>query len=346
VAEEKYDPGFGKNIEWDIPLLEGYEYEWVENISKKPGSHHFKGIDNPGLMSSIKSWKADAVLVYGWSFKSHLNAMRRFHGKIPVFFRGDSVVLSTGNSLKKKIKSMFLKWVYSHVDKALFVGTGNKEYYLKYGLRADQLVFCPHAIDNDRFMEDTINSAKAAKWKLELNVPLGSTGFLYAGKLDDNKNVRLLLEAFVKVPGDNYLIIAGNGALENEFKKLYSKYNNIFFLPFQNQQIMPVLYRMADVFVLPSKTETWGLGINEAMACGRAILVSDSCGAAPDLVEEGGNGFTFQSGNCVDLMKKIQKFTNDKEGLMKMQKNSINRIKDWNYEEDCVAIESLLKKIA
>jgi len=195
-------------------------------------------------------------------------------------------------------------------------------------------------------MEDTVNSGKALKWKSELNVPLGSTGFLYAGKLDDNKNVRLLLEAFVKVPGKNYLIIVGNGVLENEFKKLYSNYNNIFFLPFQNQQMMPVVYRMADVFVLPSKTETWGLGINEAMACGRAVLVSDSCGAAPDLVEEGGNGFTFKSTNRDDLMEKIIKFSNDKEGLMKMQKNSINRIKDWNYERDCIAIESLLNKIS
>jgi glycosyltransferase involved in cell wall biosynthesis len=345
VTGEKYDPGFGKNIEWDIPLLEGYEYAWVKNISRNPGSHHFNGIDNPGLIGSIKSWNANAVLVYGWSFKSHLKAIRDFYGKIPVFFRGDSVVLSTGNSLKNKFKSMFLKWGYSHVDKALFVGTRNKEYYLKYGLRADQLVFCPHAVDNDRFMEERINSEKAAKWKFELNVPLGSTGFLYAGKLDDNKNVRLLLEAFVKAATDSYLIIAGNGVLENDFKKLYSSYNNIFFLPFQNQQIMPVLYRMADVFVLPSKTETWGLGINEAMACGRAILVSDSCGAAPDLVEEGVNGFTFQSDNCDDLMEKIQKISKDKDALMEMQKKSIDRIKDWNYEKDCIAIESLLNNI-
>ncbi|MGN6296290.1 MAG: glycosyltransferase [Ginsengibacter sp.] len=343
VAEEKYDPGFGKNIEWDIPLLEGYEYEWVENVSLDPGSHHFNGIQNPGLVGSIESWNADAVLVYGWSFKSHLKAMRYFHGKIPVFFRGDSVLFSTGNSLKSKFKSIFLKWVYSHVDKALFVGTRNKEYYLKYGLRTEQLIFCPHAIDNDRFMEDPINSAKATKWNSELNVPLRSTGFLYAGKLDDNKNVRLLLEAFVKVPGKNYLIIAGNGALENEFKKLYSNNTNIFFLPFQNQQIMPVVYRMADVFVLPSKTETWGLGINEAMACGSAVLVSDSCGAATDLVEEGGNGFTFKSGNREDLIEKMVRFSNDKEALKKMHKESTDKIKNWNYERDCIAIESLQK---
>ena len=342
VAEEKYDPGFGKNIGWDIPLLEGYEYEWVENISKEPGSHHFKGIDNPRLVGSIESWNADALLVYGWSFKSHLKAMRHFYGKISVFFRGDSVVLSTSNSLKNKIKSIFLKWVYSHIDKALYAGTRNKEYYLKYGLRADQLIFCPHAIDNDRFMEDSIYSGKATKWKSELHVPSLSTGFLYAGKLDENKNVRLLLETFVKVSGNNYLVIAGNGILENELKNSFSSYHNIYFLPFQNQQTMPVLYRMADVFVLPSKTETWGLGINEAMACGRALLVSDNCGAATDLVREGVNGYTFQSENAQDLYSKILMLSQQKDDLRNMGASSLDIVNEWNYEKDCKAIESSL----
>ena len=64
VLQEKYDPGFGKNIQWDIPLLDGYEYEFVNNIARHPGTHHFRGINNPSLVDSIKKWKADAVLVY------------------------------------------------------------------------------------------------------------------------------------------------------------------------------------------------------------------------------------------------------------------------------------------
>ena len=116
VMEDKYDPGFGKKIKWDIPLLDGYEYEWVENIAKDPGSHHFPGIDNPGLVASIENWKADAVLVYGWSFKSHLKVMRYFKGKIPVFFRGDSVLLNQRSQLKVLLRKLFLKWVYSHID--------------------------------------------------------------------------------------------------------------------------------------------------------------------------------------------------------------------------------------
>ena len=88
VLTDKYDPGFGKIIKWDIPLLAGYEYSFVKNIAAKPGSHHFRGVDNPTLNEEVKAWGADAILVYGWSFKSHLSSMRYFYKKIPVFFSG------------------------------------------------------------------------------------------------------------------------------------------------------------------------------------------------------------------------------------------------------------------
>src|ERR1700722_3761487 len=56
-----YDPGFGKKVEWDIPLLEGYDHSFVENIAAKPGSHHFNGIVNPGLINEINKWQPDAI---------------------------------------------------------------------------------------------------------------------------------------------------------------------------------------------------------------------------------------------------------------------------------------------
>ncbi len=89
----KYDPDFGKEIEWDIPLLEGYNYTFLKNTSKEPGSHHFKGIINPTLIQEIEVWAPDAVWVWGCAFDSHLKAMRYFKGKVPVWFRGDSTLL-------------------------------------------------------------------------------------------------------------------------------------------------------------------------------------------------------------------------------------------------------------
>src|SRR5690606_14575494 len=156
VWKEKYDPGFKKNVEWDIPLLEGYNYEFVENIAKEKGSHHFWGINNPGLINSIENWKPDAIYIIGWSYLSHLKALIHFKNKIKIIFRGDSTLLdeSKGFSIKKTIRYFALKWVYKHIDIALYVGENNRRYYKKFGLKDRQLVYAPHAIDNNRFLEN------------------------------------------------------------------------------------------------------------------------------------------------------------------------------------------------
>ena len=68
---------------------------------------------------------------------------------------------------------------------------------------------------------------------------------------------------------------------------------------------MPIIYRMAEVFVLPSNSETWGLSVNEAMACGKPVIVSDNCGAAADMINEGINGFVFEAGNVESILDKM-----------------------------------------
>lgn len=341
VLTHKYDPGFNKNIEWDIPLLKGYDYCFVKNVSVNPGSHYFKGIDNPTLIDEIENWNADAVLIYGWRFKSHLRAMRYFHKNIPVYFRGDSTLLNKINPFKKLVRRLFLKWIYSKVDKALYVGIHNKNYYLKFGMKEDQLIFAPHSIDNDRFSSHEADHQIAVNtWKTELNIKPEDIGFLYAGKLDNNKNAELLLQAFSQLPQENiFLIITGNGDLEDQLKNSYASFHNIHFFPFQNQSLMPVVYRLADVFVLPSKSETWGLTINEAMACSRAILVSDVCGASIDLVNVD-NGHTFKSGSLEDLKKKMAYLIQNKKELQQMGAKSREIIRNWNFENICLAIEN------
>ena len=69
------DKEFGRKIVWDIPLLEGYDYEFIENVSNKP-KQQFRGLVNPGLIPAIENWHPDAVLVFGWNFSSHFKAMR------------------------------------------------------------------------------------------------------------------------------------------------------------------------------------------------------------------------------------------------------------------------------
>ena len=180
----------GTHREWDIPLLKGYDYVFVKNISSKPGSSHFKGIINPDLIKDIKAFGADAVLVFGWAFQSHLKVLRYFKGKVPVYFRGDSTLLDEedGFSLKKLLRRIFLTWVYRHIDKAFYVGTNNKKYYNAHGVGDKRLVYAPHAIDNNRFNDLTGSYTNQAKdWKKQLSIPSNKLVVLFAGKLEYKK---------------------------------------------------------------------------------------------------------------------------------------------------------------
>ena len=291
--KEKFDPDFQQHIKWDIPLLEGYKYEFLKNTSKHPGSHHFKGIINLDLNNEIEKWGADIVWVWGWSFESHLKALRFFKGKKEVWFRGDSTLLdeSSGFGIKKIIRRVFLTWVYRHVDKAFYVGTHNKAYFMKHGLKANQLIYAPHAVDNNRFTDPTGKHRKQAKEiRIQLGIPEKRKLLLYVGKFEPNKNLMELINAINDT--DFNLLLVGNGPEEKILKQSASE--NIFFMPFQNQSNMPIIYRVGDALVLNSKSETWGLAINEALACGIPVIASDKCGGAIDLLA-GGSGVVIKT---------------------------------------------------
>jgi glycosyltransferase involved in cell wall biosynthesis len=100
---------------------------------------------------------------------------------------------------------------------------------------------------------------------------------------------------------------------------------------------MPVVYALGDVFVLPSRNETWGLALNEAMASSRAIIASDKCGAAIDLIKEEDNGYIFKSGDVDDLTDKLIMIS--RNNVKKMGLSSLGHIKKFNFAAIAEAIE-------
>lgn len=343
VLEKKYDPGFGKVVEWDIPLLKGYPYQFTENVAKEKGSHHFKGIDNPSIIEAIREFSPDAIMVYGWAFKSHLKVLRYFKNKIPVLFRGDSTLLDERGFLSSLKRRLLLTWVYRHIDIALYAGKNNYNYFRYAGLKKEQLVFAPHAVDNARFeCNEQQCKIDAADFRTTLNIPAGAFVFLFAGKLEPKKDPEILLKAFVAayLDKDVHLLLVGNGVLESGLKNKYSKQTNIHFFDFVNQSMMPAVYEASDVFVLPSKGpgETWGLAVNEAMANGKAVIVSNKCGCVVDLVEEGVNGFIFTNGSEASLADKL-KLIYGNNHLSTMQRYSKNKIKKYSLDTLAGVIE-------
>lgn len=333
---KKHDPGFGKVIEWDILLLDGYNYEFLLNKAKDQGTHHFCGIKNPNAIQQIDLFKPDAILIYGWGWNSHLKIIRHYKGKIPIWFRGDSTLLDQKLGFKNLFRNIFLIWVYSHIDKAFYVGKANKAYFLKHGLKEKQLLFAPHAIDNSRFEMNRGEESFAIRGDFQLLE--SDILILFSGKLEPKKDPLILLEAFAQIAKSNmHLLFLGNGILEEKLKSKVINQNlkRVHFRDFQNQQILPIYYQACDLFCLPSKGpgETWGLAINEAMACSKAILISDKAGCAADLVKSGINGEIFSAESLSNLITNLLSLTESKTKLADYGTASKEIIADWNFNK-------------
>ncbi|HEV7330123.1 MAG TPA: glycosyltransferase [Flavisolibacter sp.] len=346
-AGKKYDPGFNRDIAWDIPLLDGYEAVFVENRAKDPGSHHFLGINNPTLIQDLEAWNPDAILVYGWAFKSHLQVLRHFKGKKTLLFRGDSTLIDRQSALKAGVRKLFLRWVYSHIDRAFYPGQQTKAYFEACGLWPSRLTWMPHAVDNERFRQGAAQGQVGLQqWREARALPLNALLFLYAGKFTAKKNVTLLMDAFQEAALENTcLVLVGNGPEEAALKKKAAGDKKIRFLPFQNQAAMPALLAAADVVVLPSAWgETWGLVLNEAMACGKPVLASEACGSAADLVVPGTNGYTFRNGDRADLVQKLRTVAENREEMKSMGAQSARIIQDWSFEKATAVLTEQMAK--
>lgn len=337
ATDTVFDPGFGTEVKWDIPLLDGYEYQFVRNVAERPGLDHFAGLNNPTLMEEIESWRPDAVLVYTWNSRSHLQALRYFKGRLPVLFRGDSTLLDRRTWWRSLLRRIFLRWVYSHVDIAIAVGTNNRAYFAWCGLPPERIALAPHSIDTVRFAAGAAgHDSLAMEWRRKLDLNPGAVVILYAGKLQPKKNPALLLDAFSTLKDGSHLVFVGNGELEAELKRKAETIGNVHFMPFQNQSVMPAVYRLGDVFVLPSQgpEETWGLALNEAMASGRAVIASTKVGGACDLIRPGENGWIFESGErsaLEDVLRRAVK--SGRSGLHAMGAAAQASSVHWSTEE-------------
>jgi len=338
------DQGFQTAVKWDLPLLDGYTFEFVPNVAKRPGTDHFWGLKNPTLIQQIETWRPDALLVYGWNHRSHFQALRHFKDRLPVLFRGDSTLLGRRSWWRKFLRQHFLTWIYSHVDVAIAVGTNNRDYFEWCGLPPERIAFAPHSVDTERFSADPEGQDKrAAEWRVSLGIDPAAVVVAYAGKLQSVKNPLLLLDAFSALNDGSHLVFFGNGVLQSALRRRAAAHSNVHFLPFQNQSVMPLVYRVSDVFVLPSRSETWGLALNEAMACGRAVIASSHVGGARDLIQVGVNGWLFESGNLERLIDVLRIAASvGRQRLKEMGASGQTLIAGWSTVESARRISEVV----
>jgi glycosyltransferase involved in cell wall biosynthesis len=329
------DPGFKIPVAWDIPLTDGYDFELVPNVSPMPGANHFLGLVNPALTGRVAAWRPDVVHVTGWTPVSHLLALRFFRRNgIRTLFRGDSHLLDESRRGPRwLLKCAVLRRVFSWPDGFLVVGTANKAYYEAFSVGADRLYPCPHSIEVARFAEPAqAHEREAAHWRERLGIAPDRCVLLFAAKFEPRKRPVDLMRAVQAMADPSLmLVMVGNGELENEVNAIAAAGPERFrVLPFQNQSRMPVVYRLGDVFVLPSAFgETWGLAVNEALGCGRPVLVSDRVGCAADVVDAF-CGRVFSWTDPESLAQSLRGLTADRSRLVAMREAAARRA--WSFD--------------
>lgn len=320
-----FDDGFGTRVAWDVPLRQGYQSVALAETC---------------LMREIAA--ADAVWLHGWRSPMHLKALAlaRVRGK-PVLMRGENQdqAMPDGSGLRGWIKRRFLRWVFRRTAGFLAIGSLNREYYRRRGVPESRIFSMPYAVDN-AFFAARATAADLAALRREFGLPEGRRVVLFAGKFQRRKRPDLLVEAWAGLPQPRpILLMVGDGELRPDLEA--RRLPDMVFAGFRNQSELPAFYRLADVFVLPSEDEPWGLAVNEAMACGTAVVVSDQVGSVPDLIDER-CGAVFPTGDVDGLRRALAQVLAASD---EMGRNACARIATWDFEADVAGLTEALAHV-
>jgi glycosyltransferase involved in cell wall biosynthesis len=328
------------------------EYEWNESDSwglRKTVIHQSGSSDDltgseyqNRLFRILDDYDPHAVAVPGWGSRGALLALKwcLLNG-IP------AIVMSESTSWDER-RRPFREWVkrriISRFSSALVGGTPQRDYMEKLGMPSDLISMGYDAVDNSFFAKKA-EELRGGGWE----VGKGKRPyFLASARFIQKKNLFQLLRSYARYremmnsssldgrhstesrPWD--LLLLGDGALRSDLDRLISDLGidgHVQMPGFKQYEELPHYYAHAGAFIHASTTEQWGLVVNEAMASGLPVLVSNRCGCAADLVKVGENGWTFDPTNVEQMADCMRRISADDEGIFAMGSRSREIIRGW-----------------
>ena len=350
------DQGFGVRVEWDTPLLEGYNYEFLPLIrdAMERSALGAVGPLNHGINKRLRDGQFDAVWLHGYHYLTNLQAMRVAGTlKIPTLLRTDSTLHDRPRSrLKLAIKQLFFARLKPRISAVLSVGEENTAYWKHHFGEEFPIFPCVYAVDNEFFQQEC---AAAAETREEFRASLGLDParpvILFAAKLIPRKRCGDLLEAYLRLTISSevlpYLLIVGDGEERQmlEARAAQARSGDVRFLGFRNQSELPRFYDLCTVFVLASVDEPWGLSINEVMNAGRPLIVSDQVGCQRDLVHPGVNGYVVPAGDTEALAASLHAVLADECRAQAMGAESLRMIANYSFEQNVVGLRQALNAL-
>lgn len=353
------DEGFGVEVAWDTPLLEGYRSEFLPAVRDRRTISATSPISR-GLYRKLRaadgSAAFDALWVHGYGSVNALLGIAAAKALgVPVLLRAESWLGDRPRTRAKlAAKAAFFSFLRESIDAVLPIGINNAAYW-KHSLGAGVPQFpMPYAVDNAWFAaragERTSHVRELKALRRELVMEPGAPVILFASKLQERKQAHHLLLAYGelirgKAPEHQpYLVMVGDGDQRPRLETMASssEFTRVRFAGFQNQSALPRFFALADVFVLPSRAEPWGLIVNEAMASGCPVVVSSDVGCHRDLVTEGVEGFVYPEGDIPALTDALRSVLADPAKAQAMGRAAQRRVQECSFETDVRGLREAL----
>jgi glycosyltransferase involved in cell wall biosynthesis len=266
-----------------------------------------------------------------------------------VLFRGETVVRPRNRSSRESLRWLTMRILSKFVDAFLPIGTRSREFYQRYGIRGDRLFLSPYAVDNESFRLAAVRNRPSRR---ELRQSMGLSPdipvVLSVAKMTERKRPLDLFEAMGKIRTPSALVFVGDGPLRGAVLERAASQGrrHVHCVGFQTQEHIPRFYSVADLFVLPSEFEPWGLVINEAMCFGLPVVTTQAVTAAVDLVIPGENGFLYPVGDQGDLAHSIDTLLADETLRTKMGRRSEEIIARWSLSQSVEGIVASLHALS
>ena len=302
------DKEFEEDVVWDVPLLEGYDFRYLDGFGKVDGSSFFR----PGPRSAVKALLAgrpDAVVMtaYHAAFWYGIAAAAAVVGSRVVMRHDASDEAYGSRGIKRAVRAVILRSLYRSVSHFAVVGERAKRHLRKFGVGESRMSWSPFCVNSDWVESQRVEwMGRRADLREALGIGKDDVALLFCGKLIEKKDPLVLIEAIRRLPdrASLHLVVAGSGPLGTEVEDAGRSVlgDRLHMLGFLNQAEIGRAYAVGDVFVLPSRArETWGLVVNEAMQFGLPAVVSDAVGCHDDLVPDTGTGRVFRAGDAGGL---------------------------------------------
>jgi glycosyltransferase involved in cell wall biosynthesis len=350
-AQTYRDKDMGTTLQWDVELLTGYRHVFLRNLATDSNRGWTRHI-NPGVVPALLRGHFDMVIfMLGWgSISAMLGIITCRLAGIPFFLYGDSSFPRAEDSGRSRMRARLLRWLFRHTSGFMVSGVLNAAYYKHYGADDDHFFLLPWAVDNERFAKASqFAEGERERMRESLGIRPDQTVFLFSAKLVERKDPMTLLRAYEQIPHRERAVILflGDGVLRQPLEEFARRHDlaGVRFAGFVNQSELPKYYGLSDVFVLPSTYEPRGAVINEAMACGLPVIVTDRCGSIGDIVLDDDNAFIYPAGDAERLAAAMTRLIDDPALRAQMAQRSRDIIGTWTFARGVAGVKAALAHV-